>query len=74
MNRQRSVLSSFRGGSLPGGEVHRRVHEADVGKRLRKVAGEPLGVHVKALGEQPHIVADRQQPLEQPFGLIVSPL
>src|SRR3546814_10611390 len=46
-------------------EVERGVHQADVAERLREVTELATGHRVVLLGEEPHVVAQGEQPLEQ---------
>ena len=48
----------------------RRVDQRQVGERLREVAELAPGHRVVLLGQQPHVVAQTQQPLEQLAGLV----
>src|SRR5690606_20017830 len=67
------------GGSLAGaadpvvgvGQVERGGHQRHVAERLREVAHLAAGGRVPLLGEQPQVVAERQQPLEQLPGLLL---
>src|SRR6478752_1123123 len=52
------------------GEVDRAVHQTDVAERLRVVAELAPGRRVVLLGEQSHVVAQVQQPVEERFGLV----
>src|SRR3712207_708969 len=54
-----------------GGEVAGGVDQPDVGERLREVAELPPGERVVLLGQQADVVADRQQVLERPPGVLV---
>src|SRR3546814_918829 len=51
-------------------EVERGVHQADVAERLREVTELATGHRVVLLGEEPHVVAQGEQPLEQRSGLV----
>ena len=46
-------------------EIECAVDQRDVGEGLRKVADQAAGARIVFLAEQPDIVAQRQQPLEQ---------
>src|SRR3954469_12929430 len=67
------------GAALPGGlvrgaapaQVAGGVGQADVAERLRRVADLPLRPDVVLLAEQPEVVPQRQQPLEEPLGLVL---
>ena len=48
----------------------RRADEREVGERLREVAELPAGDGVVLLGEQPDVVAEVEQSLEQLAGLV----
>src|SRR5205823_2956334 len=55
-------------------EVVRRVHERDVRPGLREVAELALERGVVFLGEEPEIVLQREQPLEDLPGLVLAVL
>jgi hypothetical protein len=55
-----------------GAQDEQCVAEADVGIRLRKIACQTSVVDVISFGEQPDIVPDRQQPFEQPPGVVAT--
>ena len=50
-------------------ERDRRAHQGEMGKRLGKVAEQMPRGRIVLLGEQSHIVAERELPLEQRTGL-----
>jgi UDP-N-acetyl-D-mannosaminuronic acid transferase (WecB/TagA/CpsF family) len=52
-------------------QIARRIHERDVRKRLREITDQPSS-RIVLLGEQPHIIAEVQQPLEQPACFVVA--
>ena len=43
----------------------RRIDEREMGERLRKVAELAALVRIVFLGQQPHVVAQRKQAIEQ---------
>src|SRR5437868_791736 len=59
-----SRASSLRGRAGLVREVHRGVHDRDVRKGLREVAEELLGLRIVLLRHEPHVVGQREQPLE----------
>src|SRR3954466_5238764 len=67
------------GAGLPGGlvrgaapaQVAGGVDQADVAERVGRVADLPLRPDVVLLAEQPEVVPQRQQPLEEPLGLVL---
>src|SRR5215211_8006381 len=52
------------------GELDRAVDQRQVGKRLGEVADQPLCARVVLFAEQPHVVTQREQPLEEFLGLV----
>src|SRR5437762_12995553 len=54
-------------------KVVRAVDERDVREGLREVSDLPPRVHVVLFREQSHVVADREQPLEQAARLVHAP-
>src|SRR5215211_2897967 len=54
------------------GKLDRAVDQRQVGKRLWEVADQPLCPRVVLLAQQPHVVAQREQPLEELLGLAVA--
>jgi hypothetical protein len=56
------------GGEAPA-EMACDVDQPHVAERLGRVADLPLGAYVVLLAEQAQVVAQVQQPLEQPLGL-----
>ncbi len=55
-------------------KVHGGVHEPDVREGLRKVAHQPLSLRVVFLRQQPHVITETQQALEDPPYLVTPPL
>src|SRR5579864_4914254 len=55
-------------------QVARRVDQRDVRQSLRKVAKLTAGARIVFFGQQPDIVAPRQQTFEQRLGVRVAPL
>jgi hypothetical protein len=53
-------------------QVARRVHERDMGQRLRHVAERAVRAKVVFLGQQADVVAQREQPLVQCHGLVAA--
>ena len=51
-------------------EVVRRVDERDVRERLREVADEALCLGIVLLGQQPDVVSQAKQSLEQLTGIV----
>src|SRR6266568_1230106 len=54
-------------------ERARRVHQRHVGERLWEVADEPARGRVIFFSEQPDVVANREQPLEESARLVFPP-
>src|SRR5919206_2506974 len=54
------------------GKLERAVDQRQVGKRLWEVADHPLCPRIVLFAEQPHIVAQRKQTLEEFLGLALS--
>src|SRR5437763_1524784 len=54
---------------LLASEVMRAVDEGDMGESLREVADQPSRRRIVFLGEQPDIIAQREQALEQCLGI-----
>src|SRR5215213_1200574 len=54
------------------GESERAVDQRQVRQRLREVADQPLCTRVVLLAQQPHVVTQREQPLEELFGLALA--
>ena len=52
------------GGAAGKRQVPRRVDQAHVRERLRKIADQPAVYAVVLLGQQAHVVAQREQALE----------
>ena len=55
-------------------QVVGRVDEPDVRERLREVAEQPFRGRVVFLRDQAEVVAEREQPLEEPARLVAPPL
>src|SRR5262249_27512593 len=51
-------------------QVASRVDEPDVRERLWEVAEQPAGVRLVLFAQQADVVADRQQRLERPLGVV----
>ena len=51
----------------------RRVHERDMGERLREIANQTLSARVIFLREQPNVVAQGDQLLKQPSRVRETP-
>ena len=62
--------ASLHRGCLHAGEIQRRVHQRQVRERLRKIAQLAPQPRIVLLGEQPDIVAQRPQSLEQPSRIV----
>src|SRR5919107_1015492 len=52
------------------GKLERAVDQRQVGKRLWKVAYQPLCPRIVLFAQQAHVVAQREQPLEELHGLV----
>src|SRR5690606_4244589 len=67
-----SVSTPLQCRSMSTRQIERRVDEADVRERLRKVAGKPLLRGIVPLRQQAHIVANRQQSLEHARRVVMA--
>src|SRR6185503_5920580 len=68
-SRRRPLVSWF----LRAGQVVCRIHECDVRERLRKIANQASRVRVVLLGQQPDIIPECKQPLEQLARIVAPP-
>ena len=56
---------AFAGG--PAFEVERRIDQADMRQRLRKISGLAAGLRIELLGQQSEIVGDRDHPVSRGY-------
>src|SRR4051794_22647299 len=67
-----ALFRGFGSGLLDAREIQGGVDQRDMRERLREISELAFGARVIFLGEEPDIVPEREQPLEELAGVVAS--